>query len=86
MSPLFPVAGTSPYVVTTDDGTMFHCQPHEMSGETSDAPGEGDDGRSARWIFIDTKRVPHVGPVYDGQVAPQTLQRLLTEWWRQARC
>lgn len=73
MSRMLPVDGTSPFVVTTDDGTLFHCQPHEIEAEGS--------VREPRWILIDTQHVPHVGPVYDGQVPPQALQRLLNAWW-----
>ncbi len=75
MPHMLPVAGTSPFVVTTDDGTLFHCQPHEVEGDAGGTP-------AARWVFMDTQRVPHVGPAYDGQVAPQALQQLLTDWWR----
>lgn len=73
MPQMLPVAGTSPYVVTTDDGTLFHCQPHEVQEEGAE--------RRQRWVFMDTKRVRYVGPAYEGQVAPQALQRMLSEWW-----
>jgi hypothetical protein len=79
---MLPLAGISSFIVTADDGTLFHCQPHQVRGEGN---GNGSAADEVRWIFIDTKHVRHVGPVYEGQVAPQTLQRMLTDWWRKAR-
>lgn len=82
MSRIVPLAGISPYVVTADDGTLFHCQPHRIRRETN---GQGDESGEVRWIFIDTSHVRYLGPVYDGHIAPQALQRVLSDWWRSQR-
>ena len=82
MSRLIPLAGLSSYLVTADDGTLFHCQPHHVRREDN---GHGDQPSEIRWIFIDTSHVRYVGPVYEGHLAPRALQRMLSEWWRGRR-
>jgi hypothetical protein len=88
MSRMVPLAGNSSYVVTADDGTLFHCQPHRIrhNGNGGNAGnGHGDESGEVRWVFIDTSHVRYVGPVYEGHVEPRALQRVLSEWWRSRR-
>jgi len=73
MSRMLPVAGTTPFIVTMDDGTLFHCQPHEVDADARVG--------ATRWILIDTAHVSHVGPPYEGDVGPTALHRLVSAWW-----
>lgn len=83
MSRMVPLAGIPSYVVTADDGTLFHCQPHRI--RRHEGNGHGDESGEVRWVFIDTSHVRYLGPVYEGHVEPRTLQRVLSEWWRSRR-
>ena len=59
-----------PLVVTTDDGKRWRCSLSTIGREAE-----------PRWVLIDTDGVQYVGPVVLTDKSPETVQRLVSEWW-----
>jgi hypothetical protein len=59
-----------PIVVTTDDGKRWRCSLATIGREAE-----------PRWMLIDTDGVQYVGPVVITDKSPETVQRLVEEWW-----
>ena len=77
MSEDSPLYGGRAISVTTDDGTLFDCEPYEMGGFMTP--------RAFRWRLIDTAGQIHTGPLYDAADSPNDVQRLVDSWWRQRK-
>ena len=60
-------------VVTTEDGTVFHCTPYETVGP--------DTQRQARWKLVEPGGVEYAGPDYDGFTSQADIRRMVAEWW-----
>lgn len=74
MSEDVPLYNGPTIVITTDDGTLFSCTPHEMGGFTTP--------RSIRWKIIATDGLEYVGPPYRvAESSPVDVQRIVSEWW-----
>ena len=61
-------------VVTTDDGKRWRCSLSTIGRE-----GE------PRWMLIDADGVQYVGPVGLPDKSPETVQRLVSEWWAEKK-
>jgi hypothetical protein len=59
-----------PLVVTTDDGKRWRCSLSTIGREAE-----------PRWVLIDTDGVQYVGPVVLTDKSPETVRRLVSEWW-----
>jgi hypothetical protein len=60
-------------VVTTDDETVLHCTPREISGA---AP------RQARWVLVESSGTEHIGPQYLGFTSMSDVARMVSDWWK----
>lgn len=63
-----------PYIVTTDDGRMFHC---------SLSNSEAEDRR--RWVLRDSEGVRYIGPSVTEEKSATAVRRLVNEWWNQTQ-
>jgi hypothetical protein len=59
-----------PFIVTTDDGRMFHCS---VVGETE---------RQRRWVLRDSDGRRYDGPDMMAERSPDAVRRLVNEWWK----
>jgi hypothetical protein len=59
--------------LTTDDGTVLRCTPHEVGGVL--AP------RQWRWKLIESCGAEHIGPLYTEFTSQADLRRLISGWW-----
>jgi hypothetical protein len=57
-------------IVTTDDGTQLRCSIAAVGRETE-----------PRWAVFDSRANQYVGPVVAPDRSPDTVKRLITEWW-----
>lgn len=57
-------------VITTDDGVQLRCAVAAVGRETE-----------PRWAVFDSKANQYVGPVVQADRSPETVKRLITEWW-----
>jgi hypothetical protein len=58
-----------PFIVTTDDGRMFHCSlPRDGGGER-------------RWLIRDTSGRRHAGPPLAKAETPEVVQAIVNDWW-----
>jgi len=64
-------------IVTTDDGTLFSCEPFAVGGPT--VP------QSLRWRLIDARGVMYIGPTYDREASLADVQRLVSAWWEKTK-
>jgi hypothetical protein len=60
-------------VIATDDGTVFHCTPHEMGGK--------EHPRDMRWKLVEMNGVEHAGPPYEGFTSQADIRRMVADWW-----
>ena len=63
-----------PFIVTTDDGRMFHC---------SVAPDERAD--DAYWVLRDTRGTRYTGPRVSHERTPDAVRGLVNAWWADQR-
>ena len=59
-----------PFIVTTDDGRLFHCALEFVGRE-----------RRPRWVFRDTLGTEYIGPVLRSERTAHEVRRLVTRWW-----
>jgi len=65
-------------ILTTDDGTLFSCAPHEIGGFTSP--------RQLRWKLVAADGTNYVGPPYrPDEAEPSAVQRLVSVWWEERK-
>ena len=58
-----------PFVITTDDGRMFHCS---VVGETE---------WERRWLLRDALGRRYDGPDMMAERSPDAVRRLVNQWW-----
>lgn len=59
-----------PFIVTTDDGRLFHCALEFV----------GPD-RQQRWVFRDTLGTEYIGPALRTERTADDVRHIVTRWW-----
>ena len=63
-------SSVGPFIVATDDGTMFHCSLIPV----------GSDQRLF-WIFRDARGLEYLGPPARDERSREAVRALVAEWW-----
>src|ERR1051325_635 len=59
-----------PFIVTIDDGGLFHCAIEAIGAD-----------QQRRWLWRDARGVEHIGPPPRDERTPEDVLRLVKTWW-----
>ena len=59
-----------PFVVTTNDGRLFHCALESVGRS-----------RQPRWVFRDSLGTEYIGPPRREERTAEDVRRIVARWW-----
>ena len=74
---MLPLYNPPTVIVTTDDGTLFSCEPMAVGGTS--VPG------SFHWRLIDVRGLMYIGPAYSHNAPLSDVERIVSDWWEKRK-